>query len=437
MKKRFCILLCFMLALSLCGCSFVSIDFENLAQSPRFTMEQTQIYDALLEATGKNINLKYPKTGDYRSAFIISDFDGNGDSEALVLYQMQSASNDSAVRATLLDETSQGIWSARYDIAGGGTDVEKVTVTESEYGSIFITVGYSSLNMDEKILHVYTVRNGGLFLVASDHYSVMETIDIDNSGYEDLIAIRKSSQSDGYEACLYEFGEKNLTYTSVTPMATDSVAYTAYIKGFLSKDVPALFVESTTTNALQSTEIIYYRNGALVNPMAGVVGGDMFAKTGRIIGYNCADIDEDTIPEIPIMKILPGYEESENPLYFTTWCNFKPNIGLVEKYAGYCSNKGSFHLTFPSRWNDRVTITYNSANDEFIFYKYEGQIKDNMTELMRIVFVSKTQTAEYIHDGYELLGEKGQTDYLLKLSEDRREPLIPTFDEIENNFYIL
>lgn len=437
MKKYLGILLCFMLTLSLCGCSFLSLDYENLAQSPRFTIEQTQIYEALLESTGKNINLKYPKTGDYRSAFIINDFDGDGESEALVLYQMQSASNDSAVRATLLDKTEQGFWSARYDIAGGGTDVDKVTVTQSEQGSVFITVGYSSLNIDEKILHVYIVRNGGLFLVANDHYAVMETIDIDNCGYEELITIRRSAEESGYEASLFEFGEKNLTHTSVTPMATDSVSYTAYTKGFINKDTPALFVESTTSSATQCTEIIYFRNGALVNPMAGFAGSDLFSDTARVIGYNCADIDGDLIPEIPITSVLQGYEESESPLYFTKWCSYKPNVGIVEELSGYCSNKGSFHLAFPTRWKDKITITYNSADDEFVFYKYEGQMSDNMTELMRIVFVSKTESAEYIHDGFELLGEKGQTDYLIKLAVDRREPLIPTFDEIQNNFYIL
>lgn len=55
---------------------------------------------------------------------------------------------------------------------------------------------------------------------------------------------------------------------------------------------------------------------------------------------------------------------------------------------------------------------------------------------MRIAVSSKNDSEDHISDGYELIDSKGQLDYFVKLS-DRREKLIPTIDEIQNNFYII
>ena len=49
----------------------------------------------------------------------------------------------------------------------------------------------------------------------------------------------------------------------------------------------------------------------------------------------------------------------------------------------------------------------------------------------------ENDSEDYISDGYELIDSKGQLDYFVKLPLDRREKLIPTIDEIQNNFYII
>ena len=60
-----------------------------------------------------------------------------------------------------------------------------------------------------------------------------------------------------------------------------------------------------------------------------------------------------------------------------------------------------------------------------------------MTELMRIKVCSISETEQYTFDGYTVIGSRGQTDYLVKLSPDRSEPLVLTWDELENSFYIV
>ena len=55
---------------------------------------------------------------------------------------------------------------------------------------------------------------------------------------------------------------------------------------------------------------------------------------------------------------------------------------------------------------------------------------------MRIGLSPKAKTERYVSDGYQVIGSKGQLDYVVKLPLDKREKLIPTIDEVTNNLYI-
>jgi len=61
----------------LTGCTF-GASIDALMTPPKLSVEQEQIYNALTDAAGTSISLKYPKSGKYLSAFIVEDIDGDG-----------------------------------------------------------------------------------------------------------------------------------------------------------------------------------------------------------------------------------------------------------------------------------------------------------------------------------------------------------------------
>ena len=75
------------------GCS-LGTSIDNLITPPKLSVEQEQIYNTLKDAAGQNISLKYPKSGNYLSAFIIEDIDSDGGSEAIVFYEKTGFSVD-------------------------------------------------------------------------------------------------------------------------------------------------------------------------------------------------------------------------------------------------------------------------------------------------------------------------------------------------------
>lgn len=82
LRKASALMAVLCLVTMLCGCSagFFSGD---LLTSPRLTDEQTEIYNALTASAGR-VDLRYPHTGSYRSAFVIRNIDNEPTDEAIV-----------------------------------------------------------------------------------------------------------------------------------------------------------------------------------------------------------------------------------------------------------------------------------------------------------------------------------------------------------------
>ena len=75
-------LLCFLVS----GCGKMSTEINDFIVPPSPSGKLSEISSALYAFTGKDITLRYPKSGEYRSAFIVRDIDGDANDEALAFY---------------------------------------------------------------------------------------------------------------------------------------------------------------------------------------------------------------------------------------------------------------------------------------------------------------------------------------------------------------
>ena len=109
------------------GCSF-GTSIDNLLAPPKLSFEQEQIYNALTDTTGTSINLKYPKSGKYLSAFIIEDIDGDGENESIVFYEKKGLTlSENTLRINVLDRFDDK-WQSVCDTSAEGSDIEKVII---------------------------------------------------------------------------------------------------------------------------------------------------------------------------------------------------------------------------------------------------------------------------------------------------------------------
>jgi hypothetical protein len=389
---------------------------------------------------GKNITLKYPKNGNYRSAYVIADVDDEPTDEALVFYEYTGAENE-GLRVNLLDKNEDGKWYSVKEFAGAGTELDQVIITSMGSGrEKDILVGYQNLAGDNT-LEIYTYSESSSFQrVGVDTYSLLEAIDINSDGKDELITVQNASDSEtgstAAKAYLLKIENGEITKDDGIDMCSNAQSYVKAYSGTLSGGDPAVYIDELNADGLLQTEIIFYRYSGLQNPIQQR-SEKMLAMCTRPSGYSCADIDGDGVYEIPVTKPMLGYEDavSEEQLLKTTWCEYEDFYSLNDKISGYYSVTDGYTMAFPSRWSEAVTVKLDSETGEAVFYKYSGNINAEMTELMRIRTVTKDETESYTHDGYRLIASRGQIDYLVKLPTNKREKLILTFDEVQNNFY--
>ena len=428
----------------MCGCTGFSFTVDSLLNAPKLTEEQGEIHEALTAAVGGIVTLKYPRNGENRSAFVIADLDGEIGDEALVFYEYNTGSgSDEGIRVNLLDKDEDGKWYSVKELAGAGTEVDRVIITQmGEKNRCNVLVGYQSVTGGENTLEIYSCYEGDFKRVGTDTYSVLDTLDINYDGYREIVTIQRQNNADTgavtAKASLLDMADGELVKTEGIDMCGNVQNYVNTCSGLLNKQHEAIFIDGLNQDGSLQTEIVYYRYSSLQNPMQ-LSPQKLLPLCTRPAGYYSTDVDGDGIVEIPSTRPMTGYENAiiDEMVYMTTWNIYEDFFDLTEKYRGYYSISNGYFFAFPNRWNDLVTVKREADNSELVFYKYEGDINASNTEIMRIAAVARRDSQEYVDDGYRLIANKGQLDYYVKLPEDKREQLILTIDEVKNNFYIV
>ena len=79
-----------LLTFLLCGCELFTADTAELLRPPALSGDLAPISDAIKESAGGAFTLKYPSAGNFRSAVIQNDIDGDGLFEAFAFYSTQA-----------------------------------------------------------------------------------------------------------------------------------------------------------------------------------------------------------------------------------------------------------------------------------------------------------------------------------------------------------
>ena len=83
--------------LLLTGCSYTQTGIDSMLKPPKLSEEQNKIYNALVSSVSKTVKLKYPRSGEFTSAFVVRDMDNEPTQEALVFYESSGSGGTTSV----------------------------------------------------------------------------------------------------------------------------------------------------------------------------------------------------------------------------------------------------------------------------------------------------------------------------------------------------
>lgn len=412
---------------------------DTLLSAPRLTLEQEQIYQALQQSAGSNISLKYPKSGEYLSAFTVADLDNDGADEAIVFYEVgNTPPEESPLRICLLDQQNGG-WHAITHSTAAGAEVEWLTISRlGENERVNIIIGYSKVDGAERTAEVLHYENGDLIHTLSPQYSYVDVCDLNHDNAKELLVVTAATLTTSAAATVYALDRDGTYYQSGPIPLPDSftdISHVVYGKlptenSALASTGSAIYIDGLTGATTLQTEIITYLDGDL---QIQYMDSPERLNSSRSSAYASMDIDKDGEVEIPVQTVFYGYSNAEETDKLPMVCWYVCRGGmLLRKSASYYDAAKGYVFLMPERWEKKVTAVME--RDELVFYELdtEAESEDGMpvckAPLLHIAVAETQDVASILQaSGYTLQHQRGDSYYLTKIEDKSRNfPFSPS-----------
>jgi len=207
--------------LVLCGCS---ISVEELLSPPKLDEEQSAIYEALRLSKGGDVSLKYPVSGQYRSAFVVKDIDSEATNEAIVFYEASNVTDDgSSLRLNFLDKRD-GKWVSVYDFAALGSEVEKVQFADLGNGDTSIIITYSIQNSSDRATSIFCYKDNVPSEVYKSRHVYMNLIDINEDEKQEMFLVSGDATTNAATVNLLGWENDSFSTLSSVPLSSGFTA---------------------------------------------------------------------------------------------------------------------------------------------------------------------------------------------------------------------
>lgn len=422
MKIKSAVSLCFVIVLlcvSLCGCSPFTSDAESLLAAPKLTGELRPVQEALERSINAKYSLKFPASGETKSAITLVDLDGDGNNEAVAFYST-SIDNTVTMHVSVLG-SENGEWncySTQKIVAGG---IERVHFVDTDGDSSKeIVVGWNVYGAVDKTVSVYDYTGKSLMVLIEEPYTTFVLCDLDNGFSSDLLTVYLDQAAVSAQAKYFDITVRGVAQLGVCTLDPNVTAYYDPTLVKMSDDKYALYIDCVKGAGLV-TEILYVENGSLITPFYNDETKET-VDTYRPQIVPCRDIDGDSIPEIPIMIEQPvNVNHSASAAYLTVWKSFDGEK-LAPKFYTLMNYSDGYTINISEELAQVSATVRNLETRERIIYEYDYKNEKFGREVFRVRVVSKTSYDSGIYnEGYVLLATGETQVWLAKLSDDAAE----------------
>lgn len=421
------------------GCDFTDFSTESILRPPKTMGDDAEIEQLISDTAKGAYTLKYPKNGNYRSAIIMTDLDGDGVDEAVAFYRKKS---DATAIHMLVMYENEGKWSLSSDFVTETTDVDSVDFADIDGDkSLEILVGYSTYTLNESFLACCSYSNGETEAInAGQRFSSFYCGDLNGDGKNEILTLSLYSTENEAKASMLEYSEKgNALYVKASVAMDPNVTkYKSVAVCDLTQDTKGVLVDGSFANDDINTQIIYYNNelSLLRNPLYKEKSKN---TTQRSVSVVCSDIDNDLIYEIPIIDSLPysSEDESVSSGLKITWNNFDDNgEKLIAKVSMIADRSLKYTIKMPESWLDNTVTAVCLPNENTTeFYEWSD---DSLGE--KLFEIKMFDVADWdmgkSNDKYTLIYKDNKYAYTF-INSNSDSDYAMTDDEIKTAFSLL
>lgn len=420
-----------------CGCS---LSVEEFLSPPRLDEEQTAIYEALRLSKGGDVNLKYPMSGQYRSAFVVQNIDDEESNEAIVFYETSNVTDEgSSLRLNFLDQRG-GEWVSVYDFAALGSEVERVRFADLGDGGLSIIVTYPIQNSSDHATSIFRYEDNIPSEVYKSRHVYMSLIDIDENGAQEVFMVTGDSSANTATVNLLGWENESFSVLSSVPLSAGFTDCRSIQLGTAtSVDRKGIFIDYSLSDGSTCTDVMLCYDRTLV--AAQIPDEQLIRRSNTYTPtISCRDTDSDGIIEIPVVSPAPGYESRpmNEQVNFIHWFELTPSGNALDhEFITYVSIRNDYMLKIPSRWAGLVTMNISISDGTVTFSQYNPVSKEIGDELMVIRAVSEASLEKAELDGFDSYGKNKTTGYSFFIRVNEENSFAMSEAELGNMFEII
>lgn len=425
-------------ALLLCGCS---VSVESLLSPPKLDSEQSAIYDALKLSKGGEVNLKYPVSGQYRSAVVVKDIDNEETDEAIVFYKASNVSDSgSSLRVNFLDQQN-GEWVSVYDFAALGSEIEKVQFSDLGDGGTSIIVTYALQNSSDLATSIFKYDIENPSEVFKSRHTYMELIDLNEDGSNEVFLINQDRAAGTGSVQLLGWNSDGVfTALSSAPLESNFSKCESVTLGTCDDTgYKGIFIDYSLTDGTFGTSLLVCKDRSIYP--TEIIPEQFTRRTNTYTPLLLSkDIDGDGIIEIPSTSPFPGYEGLSEPeqVNMTIWYQYMSQEETVNpEYFSYISIRNDYMLKIPPRWIGLVSVTVSIGDGTVTFSEFNHITKELGNELLVVRALSDSVLEKADLTGFKSYGKNEKTSFNFYIKNNSEHSFSLSEAELNDYFKII
>jgi len=425
----------FMLMFCLCGCDLFTIDIAELLSPPALSDDLKQISKAIADSAEGDYKLQYPQSGEYRSAVVQKDIDGNGTNEAFAFYSITDG-EVVTMNINVVSNNKEG-WKSAGKQAIIASGVHRVDFCDlDEDGISEILVGWQIYGTSEMQLAVYSFKDDTLSQRMLTKYTHFVTCNLDDNKTTEILIIDLDTNKSQNTASLYGLSDTGVVLVGRCALDSKVQSFGHPVVSELSSGKKAVYIDSVKgIGAI--TEVLFYEKGKLLNPLYDELSAET-SLTLRSVSFATKDFNDDGVLEIPVQLDVPSVSKSEvaEKLYLTNWCSFNGEI-LTTQVTSMINVLDGYYYNLPANLVGNIAILKDTDNRIREIYQYDTEEMAVGSSLIYIRAINKKNWEKGVYDALSLIkiGESENSVIACRISKTATDMGI-TLEKVKSNFGI-